>query len=111
MNRRLQPTYPAVLAALLACLPGLVGPVAAHNGAVALAYPVDGITVDGDLSAWPEGLGQYPISYPILFYNPYVPLHSKKPIDERDHRGAFRLAYNVEGNALFLGVEVQDESI
>ncbi len=31
-------------------------PTHAHNGAVAIAVPVEGITVDGDLSDWPEGL-------------------------------------------------------
>ena len=27
----------------------------AHNGAVAIAVPMEGITVDGDLSDWPGG--------------------------------------------------------
>jgi hypothetical protein len=31
----------------------LAWPAQAHNGAVALAVPVEGITVDGDLSDWP----------------------------------------------------------
>ena len=39
--------------ALLAPLPLLTAlPVFAHNGAVAIAVPVEGITVDGDLSGW-----------------------------------------------------------
>ena len=31
-------------------------PAGAHNGAVALVYPVEGIVVDGDLSEWPDHL-------------------------------------------------------
>jgi hypothetical protein len=33
----------------------LAVPLSAHNGAVAIAVPVEGIVVDGDLSDWPEG--------------------------------------------------------
>ena len=32
----------------------LAVPLNAHNGAVAIAVPVEGIVVDGDLSDWPE---------------------------------------------------------
>jgi len=39
-----------VLLSLTAFLP----PLSAHNGAVAIAVPVEGIMVDGDLSDWPE---------------------------------------------------------
>ena len=34
----------------------LAVPLSAHNGAVAIAVPVEGIVVDGDLSDWPEGM-------------------------------------------------------
>ena len=34
---------------------------AAHNGAMAIAVPVAGIEVDGDLSDWPEGMRWYPV--------------------------------------------------
>ena len=36
-------------------------PTQAHNGAVAIAVPVVGITIDGDLSDWPEDMTRYPI--------------------------------------------------
>ena len=36
----------------------------AHNGAVALVWPLDGITVDGDLSDWPEDLPRYELTRP-----------------------------------------------
>ena len=34
----------------------MAGPVRAHNGGIAVAAPVANITVDGDLSDWPERL-------------------------------------------------------
>ena len=37
-------------------------PLLAHNGAVAIAVPVSGIAIDGDLSDWPEDLRRYPIA-------------------------------------------------
>ena len=36
-------------------------PLQAHNGAVAIAVPVEGIVVDGDLSDWPDNLIRYPL--------------------------------------------------
>lgn len=42
---------------------------AAHNGAVAVAVPVEGITVDGDLSDWPA-LQVYPIRQNTEAYGP-----------------------------------------
>jgi len=41
-------------------------PVQAHNGAVAIAVPVEGITVDGDLSDWPEGMRKYSIQNQVM---------------------------------------------
>ncbi len=43
------------LLTVLLSLTALLRPVRAHNGAVAIAVPVEGIVVDGDLSDWPEG--------------------------------------------------------
>jgi hypothetical protein len=34
-------------------------PLSAHNGAVAIAVPVEGIVVHGDLSDWPKGMDEY----------------------------------------------------
>ena len=74
----------------------------AHNGAVALAYPVSGITVDGDLADWPEGLLRYPIA--LLEYG-------AAPQGAGDLDASFRLGWDAGGNALYLGLEVQDESL
>lgn len=45
------------------CLLALLWParVQAHNGAVAIAVPVAGITIDGDFSDWPAEMRRYPI--------------------------------------------------
>jgi len=89
---------------------GLVGmlllvlsfPAAAHNGAVAIAVPVEEITIDGDLSDWVEDMQRYPIQ-----------LHEvgDPPASEDDFKGSFRIGYNEQENALYVAVEVQDESV
>ena len=88
------------LAALLLLLSA--PPARAHNGAVALAYPVRGIVVDGDFSDWPEHLPRYPIALPEL---------GATPLDEGDFKASLRAAYDVAEDALYFAVEVQDESI
>ena len=54
--RLLLPAF--VLAFFASPLPDL-----AHNGAVVIAVPVEGITLDGDLSDWPEDMtaNAYPV--------------------------------------------------
>ena len=76
-------------------------PSHAHNGAVAIAVPVEGIAVDGDLSDWPEGLKRYSIG---------LVGSGDTPGNEEDYRGFFRIGYDVAENALYLAVEMQDES-
>ena len=85
------------------CLAMTIMPIAtdAHNGKVALAVPVEGIVVDGDLSDWPEDI----VRYPILFLE-----HGIRPKDGEDFEGTFRIGYNAQENALYVGVEVRDES-
>lgn len=51
------------LMAAAVVLAGAVPPAAAHNGAVAIAAPVNGIAADGDLSDWPvSGLTRYQVA-------------------------------------------------
>ena len=76
-------------------------PAAAHNGALATAVPVAGITIDGDFSDWPAGMTRYPIA---------LPGYGIKPKDARDFQGSFRIGYSAPENALYLAVEMQDES-
>jgi CubicO group peptidase (beta-lactamase class C family) len=77
-------------------------PTFGQNGAVALAYPAQGITVDGDLSDWPKGLQTYPIAR-VEF--------GDKISGEADLTANFRIAYNTGAHALFVAIEVQDDSV
>ena len=78
------------------------GPVQAHNGAVALAFPVEGIVVDGDLADWPDDLPRYSIS---------LPEYGANPLDEVDFGADLRIGYSTTTDALYFAIEVRDESI
>jgi hypothetical protein len=92
-----------IVAGFFWLLRGFSGPpsVEAHNGSVAIAVPVEGIVVDGDFSDWPEGMTRCPIL--LLEYG-------EKLKDAEDFAGDFRIGYNERENALYVAVEVQDES-
>jgi|GEM_PF-1237096 len=77
-------------------------PAAAHNGRVVLAYPVENITLDGDLSDWPANLTSYPID---------TPQAGPPPRDVDDFEGSFRVGYNLAENAFYLAIKIRDESI
>jgi CubicO group peptidase (beta-lactamase class C family) len=77
-------------------------PTFGQNGAVAIAYPAKSITVDGDLSDWPEGLRTYPIERIET---------GDKLVGEDDLRARFRLAFNPSERALYVAVEVRDDSV
>jgi len=74
----------------------------AHNGHLAVARPMAGIAIDGDLSDWPVDRARYPILLPNAF------LH--RPTGEDDYTGTLSLGYNEGSNCLYLAVEVRDES-
>ena len=75
--------------------------IQAHNGAIAYAYPMDEISIDGNLTDWPEGMTVYNIQRAEI----------GDPINDRDDFKAFyRIGYNVELKALFVAVEVKDQS-
>ena len=80
----------------------LVAPSYAHNGAVAIAVPAEGIVVDGDLSDWPEEAPWYTLGRPLSYF--------AWPTDQADLHVRFAVGYT-EGDALFLAVEVDDESV
>ena len=60
----------------------------AYNGAVAIAVPIEGIMVDGDLSDWPEGMKEYPIERCE---------YGDAPQDSADFQGSFRIG--LSGNS------------
>ena len=77
-------------------------PTYGQNGAVGIAYPAAGITVNGDLSDWPKGLQTYPIGR-IEF--------GDKLGGPNDLKAQFRIAFNSLERALYIAVEVRDDSV
>jgi hypothetical protein len=81
---------------------GLVRLAVAHNGAVAIAVPVERITIDGDLSDWPEYAPRYPIRY----------WHWRQPPSgAADFNGWVRFGYQAQEQALYIAVKIEDESV
>lgn len=71
------------------------------DDAIAYAYPMDEITLDGNLSEWPENASQYPIKNAEI---------GEAPANGTDFHGNFRIAYNTERNEVYVGMEISDES-
>ncbi len=76
-------------------------PLWAQNGAVAVALPVTGIVVDGEFSDWPD----LPIQT-IGFTEA-----GSRHVDQDDLQATFRLGYNASEDALYVAVEVRDQSV
>lgn len=72
------------------------------DDAIAYAYPMDEITLDGNLSEWPEYLGRYPIKNAEL---------GDAPVGNEDFQGNFRIAYNADRNEVYVAMEISDESV
>lgn len=73
-----------------------------RNDAIAYAYPIDKITIDGDLSDWPEDIETYPI----------VDGHVGAVVkNDADLRARYRVGYNVAEQSLYVAVEVDDDSL
>jgi CubicO group peptidase (beta-lactamase class C family) len=88
--------------ALLAALAVAVSDSAyGQNGSVGVAYPASGITIDGKLDDWPEGLQKYPIARIE---------DGDQSSGEADLTAHFRIAYHPDERALYVAVEVQDDS-
>ena len=81
---------------------GMTSVASAHNGRMALALPVSGITIDGDFSDWPEDLAAQALA---------LAEYGEPPLDEADFQGHFRVGYNAEENALYVAIEVRDQSM
>jgi len=86
---------------LLALLIFRATSIEAHNGAVAIALPVDDIIVDGDLSDWPDDLMGYPVA---------VAAAGSDAHNHEDFQAFFRVGYSAAENSLYIGIEVEDES-
>ena len=75
-------------------------PVRPDNGAVARAAPIDGITVDGDLSDWPDRLERFALQQRQA---------GDEAADDIDFSAVFRAGYSAAAGCLFLAVEVRDQ--
>ncbi len=71
-----------------------------HNGSIAYAYPVNKITVDGDLSDWPKNAVKYMIA---------LNSSDTKPKSESDLSGFFQLGYRLDEQSLYLAFTVTDD--
>ena len=87
-------------AALLAV--GLAGAADAHNGAVAIAVPVSGIAIDGDLGDWPPGIARYPIR---------APLFGDWQDDDLGFQAWWSVGYSPGEQAIYVAMEMHDPSI
>ena len=76
-------------------------PSSAHNGAIALARPVEDIAVDGELSDWPEAVQRYPLA---------LAEYGEEPQNDDDFQGSFCLGYDAAESALYVAIEARDES-
>ncbi|MFH1568740.1 MAG: ATP-binding protein, partial [Gemmatimonadota bacterium] len=91
----------ALLLLLGAALLSGPGPVVAGNGRVALVFPVDSLTIDGDLADWPGDLEHYPVR---------LAEYGDRLAGPGDLRAWFVVGYRAAEGALYLGLDVADES-
>ena len=70
----------------------------------AYALPVEGIVLDGQLDDWPTDMPRYRIGRQF-------PDGGEPLTGPADHLAYFRLGYSVQENALYVAVEVDDESV
>jgi CubicO group peptidase (beta-lactamase class C family) len=73
-----------------------------HSGTVVSAYLTEGIVPDGDLTDWPTDLPVYPIVHAD---------YGDKPEGPEDLSAHFRIGYDLGENALYIAVEVTDQSV
>lgn len=95
--------YPILFSILLmtSCQNSKQNDIAISEDAIAYAIPIDGITLDGDLSEWPEDMTTYSIKNAEL---------GDDPENKEDFEGNFRVGYNREQGEIYIGIEISDES-
>lgn len=71
-----------------------------QNHSIAYAYPIQDITVDGNLDDWSEVKASYPIQ---LVYG------NNPPKDKQDIQASFKIAYNIKLQMIYVAVEVMDD--
>ena len=86
------------------------GPISAHNGAVAIAVPVEGITIDGDLSDWPRDVPVYPIRENTDAYG-LTDLSGANLNASLDFSPEFMVGYSREEQLLFVAMRTRDDTL
>jgi len=76
-------------------------PLFAHNGKVAYAYPLEKITVDGDLSDWPQNAMKYFIQ---------TEFSDSKPKSSSDFSGFFQVGYRMDNRSIYIAFTITDDS-
>src|SRR4030095_12555707 len=75
-------------------------PLFAHNGKVAYAYPLEKITVDGDLSDWPQNATKYFIQ---------TEFSDSKPKSSSDFSGFFQVGYRMDNRSMYIAFTITED--
>ena len=86
---------------VLAIILSLTSKTLADNGAMAYAYPINHLSIDGDLSDWPSNCIKYPIEI--------ISERGIRPESESDFTAYFMAGYNLDNNSVYIAVEVNDQ--
>ena len=73
----------------------------AHNGKIAYAQPVRKITIDGNLSDWPQNAVKYQLA---------TFLNDTRPTSASDYSGFFQVGYNVGTRSLYVAFTIMDDT-
>ncbi|MCY3736528.1 MAG: hypothetical protein OXG13_09030 [Gemmatimonadaceae bacterium] len=106
-----RPCPPLILAVVLAGLSVAGPPLSARAELpeyLALALPISGITVDGDLSDWPGEMPALPILNEFGAYGP-TDTEGTDLSTSRDLSPSFRVGYDPEEQLLYVAVQVRDD--
>ncbi len=79
----------------------LTSKVLADNGAIAFAYPINHLSIDGDLSDWPSDCEKFPIDI--------ISERGISPESASDFSAFFMSGYNLKNNSIYIAVEVHDQ--
>src|SRR5262249_11836266 len=74
----------------------------------AVAKPMSGITIDGRLDDWPQGLDSYPIDHQLIGYSGY---DSKPRGENPDPHAYFLVGYDLQAQLIYLAAVVRDEDL
>ena len=95
---------------LVLLLNAAIQPASAHNGWIALAYPMPAIEVDGDLSDWPADATVYPIRQNTDAYGE-TDLSGTDLDTSADLSPEFMVGYNLQEQLIYVAVRARDDQV